>query len=87
MEQVTGSSRWTEIQTAERAIGSYREAMAAGLLALQAMIDDLDQGPREAAAAGPPTSKAPELAAAEPAAPVPAPKRPGSHFGFGDLSG
>lgn len=47
------SPDWIEIQAAEAPMGSYREAMAAGLMALQAMIDDLEQGPRAAAAADP----------------------------------
>lgn len=67
IEQLPKSPDWTEIQAAEEPIGSYHEAMAAGLLVLQAMIDDLEQGPRAAVDADP------------------AAKRPGSHFGFGDL--
>jgi hypothetical protein len=38
---------WTLIKRAQRHTASYAKAMAAGLLALQSMIDDLDAGPRE----------------------------------------
>lgn len=38
---------WREIERAHAPVGTYREAMADGLLALQALIDDVDQGPRE----------------------------------------
>lgn len=40
-------SNWTQIEHADEWVGSYKEAMAAGLLALQLMIPDLDAGPRE----------------------------------------
>jgi hypothetical protein len=69
IERGPKSTHWTEIQAAEEPVETYREAMAAGLVALQAMIADLDVGPREAAA------------------PEPASKPRGSHFGFGDLPG
>jgi hypothetical protein len=39
---------WLPIKRADRPIGSYAAAMAAGLLALQDMVDDLESGPREA---------------------------------------
>jgi hypothetical protein len=39
---------WAPLKRAERPSASYAKAMAAGLLALQDMIDDLDAGPREA---------------------------------------
>jgi len=41
---------WREIERAHAQAATYREAMADGLLALQAMIEDVDQGPRESAA-------------------------------------
>lgn len=47
-EQSHGSA-WLEIQRAGRAAGTYQRAMADGLLALQAMVEDLDAGPRRAA--------------------------------------
>ncbi|MGI4779111.1 MAG: hypothetical protein ACRYGA_13520 [Janthinobacterium lividum] len=38
---------WQSLQRAERKARTYSEAMADGLLALQALVDDLDVGPRE----------------------------------------
>jgi hypothetical protein len=38
---------WSLLKRANLPTGSYAKAMAAGLLALQGMIDDLDAGPRE----------------------------------------
>ena len=52
---------WREIERAHRHVPSYREAMADGLLALQALADDLEQGPRESGgqrAAGQPGGEA-----------------------------
>lgn len=40
-------STWSQIETTDEWVGSYKEAMAAGLVALQAMVGDLDRGPRE----------------------------------------
>lgn len=37
-----------EIARAEKPVRSYQQAMAEGLWALQSMVDDLEQGPREA---------------------------------------
>lgn len=42
-----GMSNWTLLEHADEWVGSYKEAMADGLLALQRMIPDLDAGPRE----------------------------------------
>lgn len=42
-----GASNWTTIEHADEWTGSYKEAMAEGLLALQRMTPDLDAGPRE----------------------------------------
>ena len=42
-----GASNWEQIERADEWVGSYKEAMAAGLLVLQQMIDDLDIGPRD----------------------------------------
>ncbi|ADU36252.1 hypothetical protein [Variovorax paradoxus] len=42
-----GASNWAQIASADEWVGSYKEAMAAGLLVLQQMIDDLDIGPRD----------------------------------------
>jgi len=46
-----GASNWAQIERADEWVGSYKEAMAAGLLVLQQMIDDLDSGPRDEAPA------------------------------------
>jgi hypothetical protein len=40
---------WRELDRSDSPVGSYKTAMAEGLLALQAMVEDLDIGPREAA--------------------------------------
>jgi hypothetical protein len=50
IEQTMEPPQWIEIQAAEKPAERYSEAMASGLLALQALIEDLDVGPREAAA-------------------------------------
>ena len=82
IEQKTKSAKWAEIDAASEPIDTYKEAMAAGLIALEALIDDLDVGPRDAA----PSRAAPSKAASPEAAPEEAlPKRQGGHFGFGDL--
>jgi len=41
--------RWVELDRASAPAGTYRQAMADGLLALQALAQDLDAGPRRAA--------------------------------------
>lgn len=38
---------WAALSRAKRPVASYGVAMAAGLRALQDMVDDLDAGPRE----------------------------------------
>lgn len=49
---------WAPLRRAKRPVATYAKAMAAGLLALQAMVDDLDAGPREAEAAAQPPQRA-----------------------------
>lgn len=39
--------RWLELDRAPAPAGTYRQAMADGLLALQALAEDLDIGPRK----------------------------------------
>lgn len=39
--------RWVELDRASAPAGTYRQAMADGLLALQALAEDLDIGPRK----------------------------------------
>lgn len=58
---------WRVVRQHPRAMKTYKAAMAAGLLELQKMIDDLDLGPREEEEPG----------AAKPA------KKSGPVFGFG----
>ena len=53
IEQVKQTTDWNPIHEDRKSFRSYREAMAAGLMALQTTIDDLDRGPREVAAAEP----------------------------------
>lgn len=49
---------WSPIRRAKRPVATYAKAMAAGLLALQAMVDDLDAGPREPEADAQPPQRA-----------------------------
>jgi hypothetical protein len=56
IEQAT-LGHWLEFQAAEEWVASYREAMAAGLLKLQSLIEDFEAGPRERDA--PPASPKP----------------------------
>ena len=46
-EAAEDPSTWSQIETTDEWLGSYKEAMGAGLVALQAMVGDLDVGPRE----------------------------------------
>lgn len=48
---------WTPLQRAERPTKSYAKAMANGLLALQALIPDLDVRHRELASEGAPVKR------------------------------
>lgn len=76
---------WAETQRAPAPAATYRQAMADGLLALQALIDDLDIGPRCTAAQAPvqhgPAGRRARPASSD-AAPPPLPARR-SLFGFG----
>ncbi|MDM0078488.1 hypothetical protein QTH90_29055 [Variovorax sp. J2P1-59] len=89
IEQVEKPRRWMEIESSSSASESYRDAMAAGLLVLQRMIDNLDQGPRQSdGRLGAPG----KTEAARPLSTVTnssetARRNSGSHFGFGDLPG
>jgi hypothetical protein len=38
--------RWQPLERAKSTVGSYKAAMAEGLLALQRLVDDLEVGPR-----------------------------------------
>lgn len=46
VEAASGPSTWSELKWAERWDFSYQDAMTNGLLALQQLTTDLDQGPR-----------------------------------------
>ena len=77
---------WTELRRAPAAVATYHQAMAQGLLALESMIDDLDQGPRRTNAPAATSKQASKEAPKE--APKQAPGRPEaapqpSFFGFG----
>jgi hypothetical protein len=45
-ESADGGVHWEMLQRAGKPVGSYQEAMAAGLAALQEMVDDTSLGPR-----------------------------------------
>lgn len=47
VERVADSEEWSELQAAPKNFKTYSKAMAAGLVALQALITDLDDGPRD----------------------------------------
>lgn len=57
IEQSPGSE-WADLSSAEHWFKTYHQAMAAGLLALQEQVDDLDVGPRKADEAETSQSKA-----------------------------
>ena len=42
-----GDEGWLDLQASPRGVKTYQRAMADGLLALQALIVDLDAGPRD----------------------------------------
>ncbi|GKS93486.1 hypothetical protein [Acidovorax sp. SUPP2825] len=79
-----GGGAWAEMERSASAAGTYHQALADGLRVLQAMIEDLDIGPRlavkRAAKAVAPSDDAPQTDRA-PADP-PTPSKP-SLFGFG----
>ena len=50
-------SNWMQIEHTDEWVGSYKDAMSEGLLALQRMIVDLDAGPRDEP---PPTAAKPK---------------------------
>lgn len=43
------TEEWTELQAAPKRFKTYSKAMAAGLIQLQSLIADLDEGPRDEA--------------------------------------
>ena len=46
LERTDEGSKWSALERSGPSFRKYHEAMADGLLALQAMIEDLDEGPR-----------------------------------------
>lgn len=49
---------WAPLHRTKRPVATYAKAMAAGLLALQDLVDDLDAGPRDAEADAQPPRRA-----------------------------
>jgi len=87
-EGAAGEQR--EIDRAKKAAKTYREALDAGVAALQALADDLDIGPRSEAGAdtqphgaGKKADKTEDAEDTGQAAPAPPPKR--GMFGFGPV--
>jgi hypothetical protein len=78
------SEMWTLLQKSARPVASYQKAMAQGLLALQALVEDLKTGPRaseidlESANDEPPADRR-----GRKAADLPASQRRRTAFGFG----
>jgi len=66
---------WRVLRQQPRSMKTYKAAMAAGLVELQQMIEDLDAGPREDESEAKPKAE-PESAPAEG-------KKSGAAFGFG----
>lgn len=58
IEQLASGSEWAALSSAEHWFKTYHQAMAAGLLELQGLVDDLDVGPRKAHEAKTSQSKA-----------------------------
>ncbi len=48
LDERDARGRWAELDRSAAPAGTYRQAMADGLLALQALAEDLDIGPRKA---------------------------------------
>lgn len=78
LESAQDGAAWELLSAARKSVPRYRDAMAAGLLALQALTTDLDAGPqRDEVEAAPPD--------AEPDEEAPEPAKRGGAFGFGSL--
>jgi hypothetical protein len=81
LAELADNRTWSPLQAAEAHHATYREAMADGLLALQALAADLDQGPRMPAAHR--RAKAAPARGDVPAGKDAAGKAQRSAFGFG----
>lgn len=81
------SGDWALLEEGTGDIARYAPAMAAGLVRLEQLVDDLSQGPRQQEARGPrrdPGAVDARRGSDAPAAEVPHPAR-GKLFGFGPL--
>lgn len=78
---------WTELSRAEAPAGTFRQSMAEGLQALEAMVDDLDAGPRRADSGTPGDKhrKAKPHGEGDGDEPEPEPPPRTSMFGFGPV--
>ncbi|MDP9928721.1 hypothetical protein [Variovorax paradoxus] len=89
LEDKEGAYRWRLVELEEeswrvlrqqpRSTKTYHAAMAAGLVELQQMVEDLDVGPREDESEGKPEPKPEPKPESEPAEG----KKSGAAFGFG----
>ncbi|MDQ0023736.1 hypothetical protein J2X90_001531 [Variovorax paradoxus] len=70
---------WRVLRQQPRSTKTYKAAMAAGLVELQKMVEDLDVGPREDESEGKPEPKPEPKPESEPAEG----KKSGAAFGFG----
>ena len=78
LESAQDGAAWELLSGARNSVPRYRDAMAAGLLALQALTSDLDAGPQRDEADAAPSD-------ADPDEEAPEPKKRGGAFGFGSL--
>lgn len=78
LESENGGDGWQVLSTAHASVKRYRDAMSAGLLALQALTDDLDAGPQREATSE--DSEDPSTDGEDHP-----PRRKGSVFGFGPV--
>lgn len=46
LTELAADHSWSIVRSAKKRADTYRQAMADGLLQLQTMVDDLDEGPR-----------------------------------------
>lgn len=86
LAELEADHTWSELQIADTTHATYREAMADGLVALQARIADLDAGPRATAGRHSPAQRhVHRLARGKEDEPVPEGSKPTrqSVFGFG----
>ena len=80
LESADGSA-WDLLSSARKSLPRYSDAVAAGLLALQALTPDLDAGPQRDAEQAADTSSEADETGDE----TQEPKKRGGAFGFGGL--